>query len=165
MIWVKRGAFALVVVLLLAVAALATWEPFFATAANPPPLRTYTAEIIRDDFGVPHIYGATDGDTAYGVAPYNANEVSGTGWASGGVALTSTAVDESPTGTLRWDAADVSETGTTLTNAMAGLIYADALAGNNAILLVDFVTAVSTVAGTLTITWAAGGIFTIDLTP
>ena len=104
-------------------------------------------------------------DTAYGVAPYNANEVSGTGWASGGVALTTTAVDESPTGTLRWDAADVSETGTTLTNAMAGLIYADALAGNNAILLVDFVTAVSTVAGTLTITWAAGGIFTIDLTP
>ncbi|WP_379922320.1 acylase [Erythrobacter sp. R86502] len=68
MIWVKRGAFALVVVLLLAVAALATWEPFFATAANPPPLRTYTAEIIRDDFGVPHIYGATDADTAYGVA-------------------------------------------------------------------------------------------------
>ena len=104
-------------------------------------------------------------DTAYGVAPYNANEVSGTGWAWGGVALTTTAVDESPTGTLRWDAADVSETGTTLTNAMAGLIYADALAGNNAILLVDFVTAVSTVAGTLTITWAAGGIFTIDLTP
>ena len=104
-------------------------------------------------------------DTAYGVAPYNANEVSGTGWAAGGVALTTTAVDESPTGTLRWDAADVSETGTTLTNAMAGLIYADALAGNNAILLVDFVTAVSTVAGTLTITWAAGGIFTIDLTP
>ena len=104
-------------------------------------------------------------DTAYGVAPYNANEVSGTGWASGGVALTSTAVDESPTGTLRWDAADVSETSTTLTDAMAGLIYADALAGNNAILLVDFVTAVSTVAGTLTITWAAGGIFTIDLTP
>ena len=104
-------------------------------------------------------------DTAYGVAPYNANEVSGTGWASGGVALTTTAVDESPTGTLRWDAADVSETSTTLTDAMAGLIYADALAGNNAILLVDFVTAVSTVAGTLTITWAAGGIFTIDLTP
>ena len=104
-------------------------------------------------------------DTAYGVAPYNANEVSGTGWASGGVALTTTAVDESPTGTLRWDAADVSETSTTLTDAMAGLIYADALAGNNAIVLVDFVTAVSTVAGTLTITWAAGGIFTIDLTP
>ena len=104
-------------------------------------------------------------DTAYGVAPYNANEVSGTGWAAGGVALTGTALTDDPAGTIKWDATDVSETGTTLTNAMAGLIYADALAGNNAILLVDFVTAVSTVAGTLTITWAAGGIFTIDLTP
>ena len=104
-------------------------------------------------------------DTAYGVAPYNANEVSGTGWAAGGVALTGTALTNDPAGTIKWDATDVSETGTTLTDAMAGLIYADALAGNNAILLVDFVTAVSTVAGTLTITWAAGGIFTIDLTP
>lgn len=104
-------------------------------------------------------------DTAYGVAPYNANEVSGTGWAAGGVALTTTTVTESPTGTLMWDATDVSETSTTLTNAMCGLVYADALAGNNAIVLVDFVTAVSTVAGTLTITWAAGGIFNIDLTP
>jgi len=74
MIWVKRGAFALVVVLLLAVAALATWEPFFANAANPPPARAYTAEIIRDDFGVPHIYGATDADTAYGVAVAHAED-------------------------------------------------------------------------------------------
>jgi hypothetical protein len=107
-------------------------------------------------------------DTAYGVAPYNANEVSGTGWAAGGVALTSTALAESVTGSIVWDAADVSQATTTLTSAMGGLIYADALAGNNAILLVDFVTAVSTVAGTLTITWAApasGGIFNIDLTP
>lgn len=104
-------------------------------------------------------------DTAYGAAPYNANEVSGTGWASGGVALTGTAVDESPTGTLRWDAADVSETGTTLTNARCALIYADALAGNNAIVLVNFGADYSTVAGTFTIQWASGGIFTIDLTP
>ena len=29
-------------------------------------------------------------DTAYGVAPYNANEVTGTNWAAGGVALTGT---------------------------------------------------------------------------
>lgn len=104
-------------------------------------------------------------DTAYAVAPYNANEVSGTGWAAGGVVLTTTAIDESPTGTLRWDAADVSETGTTLTNARCGLIYADALAGNNAILLVDFTADYSTSNGTFAITWASGGIMTIDLTP
>ena len=104
-------------------------------------------------------------DTAYGVATYASNEVSGPGWAAGGVALTTTTVTESPTGTLMWDAADVSQGTTTLTNAMCGLCYADALAGNNAIVLHDFITAVSTVAGTLTITWAAGGIFNIDLTP
>jgi hypothetical protein len=107
-------------------------------------------------------------DTAYGTGTYASNEVSGTGWSAGGVALTSTTLAESITGSIVWDAADVSQTSTTLTSAMAGLIYADALAGNNAILLVDFVTAVSTVSGTLTITWAApasGGIFSIDLTP
>jgi len=104
-------------------------------------------------------------DTAYAVAPYNANEVSGTGWASGGVALVGTALSESPTGSLMFDATDVSETVTTLTNAECYLLYADALAGNNAICLVDFTTAYSTVGGTFAITWAATGVFAIDLTP
>lgn len=75
MIWVKRGAFALVGVLVLAVVVLATWEPFFASAANAPGQgRVYSAEIIRDDFGVPHIYGKTDADTAYGVAIAHAED-------------------------------------------------------------------------------------------
>ena len=104
-------------------------------------------------------------DTGYGTGTWASNEVSGTGWAAGGVALTSTVFTEAVTGSAVFDAADVSEATTTLTSAMCGLIYADALAGNNAICLVDFVTAVSTEAGTLTNTWAAGGIFNIDLTP
>lgn len=75
MIWVKRGAFALVGVLVLAVVVLATWEPFFASAANAPGQgRVYSAEIIRDDFGVPHIFGKTDADTAYGVAIAHAED-------------------------------------------------------------------------------------------
>lgn len=74
MTWVKRGAFALVGVLVLAVAVLAMWEPFFASAANPSGKRIYSAEIIRDDFGVPHIYGKTDADTAYGVAIAHAED-------------------------------------------------------------------------------------------
>ena len=74
MIWVKRGAFALVGVLVLAVVVLATWEPFFAISANPSGKRIYSAEIIRDDFGVPHIYGKTDADTAYGVAIAHAED-------------------------------------------------------------------------------------------
>lgn len=108
-------------------------------------------------------------DTAYGVAPYNANEVSGTGWAAGGVALTGTALDVSTTsGTLIFDATDVSVAGTTLTNARCYLLYADALAGNNAIVLVNFGADFSTNNGTFGIQWAApasGGVFNIDLTP
>lgn len=58
----------LALVLILAIG-LMTWEPFLARdGAAPEGERTYTAEIIRDEFGVPHIYGATDPDVAYGVA-------------------------------------------------------------------------------------------------
>lgn len=103
-------------------------------------------------------------DTAYGVAPYNANEVTGTNWAAGGVALTGTTVAAS-SGTLVFDATDVSVASTTITNARCYQLYADALAGNNAICLVDFTADYSTVNGTFAITWAAGGIFIIDLTP
>ena len=104
-------------------------------------------------------------DTAYGVAPYNANEVSGTGYTAGGALLTTTTLSESPTGTLMVDAADTAWTTSTITNARCALVYADALAGNNAIVLVNFGADYSTVAGTFTIQWAAGGVFTIDLTP
>lgn len=102
-------------------------------------------------------------DTAYGVSPYNANEVSGTGYTAGGTAITSTTVSESPTETLMWDAADTSWAASTITNARAGLAYADALAGNNAIVLVNFAADFSTVAGTFLVTWASGGILNIDL--
>jgi hypothetical protein len=104
-------------------------------------------------------------DSAYGVAPYNANEVSGTGYTAGGALLTTTAVSESPTGTLMWDAADTAWTGSTITSARCALVYADALAGNNAIVLVNFGADYSTTSGTLTVQWAAGGILTLDLTP
>lgn len=103
-------------------------------------------------------------DTAYGVAPYNANEVTGTNWASGGVALTGTTYVAS-SGTGVFDATDVSVASTTITNARAYQLYADALAGNNAIILVDFAGDYSTVNGTFAITWPGGGIFSIDFTP
>lgn len=108
-------------------------------------------------------------DTAYGVTPYDANEVTGTNWAAGGVALTSTALSIETGSVLTWDAADVSVATTTLADSEGGLIYADALAGNNAICMVywgagDF----STSAGTFAVTWPApgsGGIWSIDMTP
>lgn len=103
-------------------------------------------------------------DTAYAVSPYDANEVSGTGWASGGVALTGTNLAIS-SGTITFDATDVSQSGTTLTNARGYFLYADALGGNNAILLVNFGADYSTVNGTFAIVWNASGIATFDLTP
>lgn len=105
-----------------------------------------------------------DSDTAYAVAPYNANEVTGTNWASGGVLLTGTTVSIS-SGTLILDATDVSVASTTLTNAKCYLLYADASAGNEAMVLVNFGANYSTTNGTFAITWAAAGYANLDLTP
>ena len=109
-------------------------------------------------------------DTAYGVAPYNANEATGGSWASGGYTLLGTTIDITTTsGTLIYDATDVSQVTTTLVDSEGGLIYADASAGNEAICMVywgagDF----STSNGTFAVAWAApasGGIFAIYMTP
>jgi acyl-homoserine-lactone acylase len=45
----------------------ALWEPLAATGYEMP-ARTYDVEIVRDNYGVPHINGKTDADTAYGLA-------------------------------------------------------------------------------------------------
>ena len=39
-----------------------------------PPSDRYRVEILRDDFGVPHIYGETDPDVAYGLAYAHAED-------------------------------------------------------------------------------------------
>ncbi len=66
---------ALIVVLLVAAIGLMTWEPFWAGKGHAPSTdREYAAEIVRDDFGVPHIYGKTDADVAYGVAIAHAED-------------------------------------------------------------------------------------------
>ena len=106
-------------------------------------------------------------DTAYGVSPYDANEVvdsSGSEWPAGGVALVGTTYTGAA-GATKFDATDVAVEDTSLAAAMCYLYYADYLAGKNAICLVDFVTAVTTVAGTIEILWHTNGIFTKDLTP
>lgn len=68
--WIKRGAFSLVALLITAFVGLASWEPFFAKQAeySPESWDIYEAEIVRDEFGVPHIYGKRDVDVAFGVA-------------------------------------------------------------------------------------------------
>lgn len=109
-------------------------------------------------------------DTAYSAT----NEVNGTGWPAGGVALsvisaggTSAAptLTESPTGSLKYDMNDISVATTTLSLAHGMMLYADALAGDNAILLVNFGADYSTVAGTLAVAFDTLGVFALDLTP
>jgi acyl-homoserine-lactone acylase len=65
---VRSISWGLLAVVLAVLVGLMTWEPFFASTSPPPPPRAYTAEITRDEFGVPHIHGKTDADVAFGVA-------------------------------------------------------------------------------------------------
>lgn len=119
---------------------------------------------------------ATPNFAGNGDASWNStNEVSGTGWASGGVALSAAAAGATSTaptltdvgnvGTMVYDMNDVSVASTTLTNARGVRMYADALAGDNLIFLVNFGADYSTSNGTFAITWHANGVFSVDWTP
>lgn len=112
---------------------------------------------------------AGNGNTAYAVAPYNANEVTGTNWAAGGVTLTPTVSDHNGTtansGNLMFDAADVSVASATFSGARCALIYDNSLSPKAAICLVNFGSDYSPNNGTFQIAWSSGGIFSLDLTP
>jgi hypothetical protein len=95
-----------------------------------------------------------------------ATEVTGTNWATGGVALTGTELTVAA-GILTFDATDISVASTTITNAMAAIHYFNVgtAATDPLNLLADFVTNVSTSNGTFGIQWHASGILTCDLVP
>ena len=95
-----------------------------------------------------------------------ANEVTGTNWAAGGVALTGTELTISG-GTLTYDATDVSVATTTIDNARAYVLYTNVGADttDQLLFLINFGGDVSTVAGTFSIVWSASGIWTLDYTP
>ena len=105
-------------------------------------------------------------DTAYGVGAWASNEVpNGSGYTTGGVALTGTSWTHTGTGVVVWDATtDPSWTTATIT-ARGALYYADALAGNNAIMAQTFGADIVSTGGTFLITLAAGGLFSIDFVP
>lgn len=111
----------------------------------------------------------------------NTNEVSGTGWATGGVLLSAAATGgtsatptfaEGTTGSLRYDHTnDLSVASTTLTTGggpFGCFIYADPVSSPVAkplIVAVNFLAAFPTNNGTFGITWSGTGIFEIDVTP
>jgi len=117
-----------------------------------------------------------DYDTLHGFSA--TNEVSGTGWASGGPLLSAAAsgnttvtptITTSPTGSMMYDHTnDISQASTTLTNARCCEIYMDSVTAPTAdpyIVVVNFGADYSTSNGTFGIQWAAAGVFAIDLTP
>jgi acyl-homoserine-lactone acylase len=54
------------------------WEPLAATEGKSPLPHSYDVEIVRDPYGVPHINGKTDADTAYGLAYAHSEDDFGT---------------------------------------------------------------------------------------
>jgi hypothetical protein len=113
----------------------------------------------------------------------NTSETSGTGWAAGGVLLstaaaggTSTAptLAEGTAGSLRYDMGDISVASTTLATGPRGcIIYCDTSTGPTGppdysdlmLVAVCFGGDYPTNNGTFGITWSATGIFEIDTTP
>jgi hypothetical protein len=110
----------------------------------------------------------------------NTNEVSGTGWAAGGVLLSAAAAGATSTvptlaegtaGSVRYDHTnDVSVASTTLANVRGCIIYLDSITAPAAlvdamIVAVTFGADFSTTNGTFGIQWAATGIFELDITP
>lgn len=91
---------------------------------------------------------------------------SGGGYTTGGVALTTTEITLS-SGTLKWDFDDPQWASSTITSAMALVTYTNvgATSTDQLLLLLDFVTAVSTSSGTLTVQIHTNGAMTLDYTP
>jgi hypothetical protein len=68
---VMKWALGLVVVL--AIISL-FWEPLIAQKEAAPAAHAYNVQIVRDEYGVPHIKGKTDADASYGLAYAHAED-------------------------------------------------------------------------------------------
>lgn len=125
------------------------------------------ANTITPDFE------ASAANAAFGAGAFASGEVFGTGWVTGGVALSAAATGASSTaptlastgGLMTYDMNDVAVASTTLTSAQGALIYADALSGDPGIVFVNFGGPYSTNNGVFGINWNAAGVFTVDWTP
>jgi acyl-homoserine-lactone acylase len=74
----KRAAIGLILLVVVIAIGLTVWEPLSTEESAPPPEGSYEARIVRDEFGVPHIFGKTDPDVAYGVAYAHSEDDFGT---------------------------------------------------------------------------------------
>lgn len=105
-------------------------------------------------------------DVGYGAGAWAANEVpNATGYTTGGELLTGTSYVAGAGGLTTFDAVDTPWTTSTFSSVRGCLVYADAVAGNNGIIAVNFGSDYGVTSGTFTIQWNVSGIFTIDWIP
>jgi hypothetical protein len=175
MAWTKSGLYITTITDLLTLVALTGGT---AATAGTGPFKSLTNKIAL------HSNALTDGTAPINFSAAspiwaNTSEVSGTGWAAGGVLFSAAAAgatsvaptfSESPAGSIMYDMTDVSVATTTLTNARGCIMYADSLTApapqvDAMLVAVTFGADFSTVAGTFAITWDALGVFAMDITP
>lgn len=72
--WIKRLGIGLVTLVAVVAIGLVIWEPLTAQAPTAIAYSPRDVRIARDSYGVPHIFGATDADVAYGVAYAHAED-------------------------------------------------------------------------------------------
>jgi hypothetical protein len=99
-------------------------------------------------------------ETAYAAT----NEVVGAGYIAGGQVVVTPSVTESPAGSIKYGLGDQVWASVSVT-ASGCKLYADALAGNNLILGINFAGAFQAIAAPFTIDWPSGVVFTLDCTP
>lgn len=92
------------------------------------------------------------------------NEVTGTGYTTGGEALGSPTL-ASASGFTTFDGSDVSLSTTTLSNVRGTVTFDDTLTGDPLLNATTFGADYSTSSGTFAITWSASGIWRIDYIP
>ena len=71
--WLK-ALLALAAVFATVFVGLASWDGLTATASVADPVRKRDVRIVRDSWGVPHIFGKTDADVSYGLAIAHAQD-------------------------------------------------------------------------------------------
>jgi hypothetical protein len=128
-----------------------TWNLALGTDQTAVDLELDTHKLALYDNTITPNYSATA--PAYSTT----GEIVGTGYTAGGVAVTGTTLSVS-SGYLVWDGDNVQWTSSTLSGVRGGIIYADALAGNNSIIGIDWGSAYETADGTLLVAWHANGI-------
>ena len=92
------------------------------------------------------------------------NEVTGTGYTTGGVAL-GLPTFAIASGFATFDASDIAHPATTLAGIEGLVLFDDTIAGDPLLCAFDFGATFNTVAGTFAVTWSASGIWRIDYTP